>query len=451
MGYIVLLGMNHMTAPVEVREQLAQVCQTQANPLHLFPCLKHVEELFLLSTCNRVEILFTSTCSNEALQEVRSLLRTHLGAPSLSRLDSCLYVYHDQDAVKHLFRVAASLDSMVLGEPQILGQIKAAYRQACESQTLSVILNRLLHKAFSVAKRVRSETLIGSYAVSISYAAVELARKIFGELTDKRVLLIGAGEMAELAAEHFLAQGVKQMAVANRTLERAVVLAKRFRADTVPFPHILDALKNTDIVVSSTGSQELILEFQAVKSRMRERRNKPLFFIDIAVPRDIDPEINTIDNVYLYDIDDLQNVINRNQAERERAAERADHIIREETIKFQDWLTTLDVVPAIVALRNKAELIRQNELQKTFSHLSQLTETDRQAIEILTESIVNKLLHDPILFLKKKAGRDSKQQFVDYTQQLFNLRDGAPTPSLTLTEKFTNVKKKSNTTKNIKK
>lgn len=445
MGHIVLLGMNHKTAAVELREQLALVCSDQANPVHLFPYLKHVEELFFLSTCNRVEILFTCLSFNEAVQEVKALLRTHLGSPSISpaQLDASFYIHKDEQAVRHIFRVSSSLDSMVVGEPQILGQIKSAYRETIQYRTVGVILNRLIHKAFSVAKRVRSSTMIGSYAVSISYAAVELARKIFGELSGKKVMVIGAGEMAELAAEHFLAQGVRHMAVANRTMERAVELARRFKAETVPFDSILDVLKDMDIVLTSTGSPVPLLKYQDIKSRMRQRRNRPLFFIDIAVPRDIEERVNEIDNVYLYDIDDLQGVIELNLAERQKEAERAEHIIHEETVKFQDWLRTLDVVPTIVALREKAEAIRQNEIRKTLSQLPSLAERERQAIEVLTESIVSKLLHDPILFLKKKAGRDSKQLFVDHTQQLFNLNDGSSPSSSALTQIYANVKKES--------
>ncbi len=424
MCHIILLGMNHKTAPVEIREQLAAACRQEVNPLHLLPHLRHVDELVLFSTCNRVEFLFTCRDSGKAVQEVTALLKTHMGYSSPTPLDSFLYRHEGSDAVRHLFRVASSLDSMVVGEPQILGQIKSAYREATECRTVRVILNRLLHKTFSVAKRVRSETCIGSCAVSISYAAVELARKIFGFLEDKRVLLIGAGEMAELAAEHLMAQGVRHMVVANRTLERAIDLAKRFKAETIPFEHVLDGLKNADIVLSSTGAVEPILKYHDVRSRMRERRNRPLFFIDIAVPRDIDPKINDIDNVYLYDIDDLQSVVELNREERKKEAERAEHIIGEETIKFQEWMHTLNVVPTIVALREKAENIRRNEIQKTLSHLPHIGEKDRAAIETLTESIIKKLLHDPILFLKKKGERSTKELFVDYTQQLFNLTDG---------------------------
>lgn len=425
---ITLIGMNHKSAPVEIREQLALVCRKDANPLHSHGSLAGVDEIFFLSTCNRVEFLFTSGDNSDGINEVKRLLATHLGSDQDWDLDPYLYIHHGLDAVKHLFRVASSLDSMMVGEPQILGQIKTAYRDATEYRTAGVILNRLLHKAFTVAKRVRSETHIGSHAVSISYAAVELARKIFGELHDKQVLLIGAGEMAELAAEHLLAQGVKRMLVCNRTLERALELARRFRVNTIAFEHLLDALKEVDIVLSSTGSPDPIIRREDVKPRMRGRRNRPLFFIDIAVPRDIDPKVNQLDNVYLYDIDDLQGVIDLNKLERQKEAAQAEHIIAAETVKFQDWLQTLEAVPTIIALRQKAEAIRRCQLEKTLAQLPNLDDKGRQAIEVLTESIVNKMLHDPILFLKKKSERSSQQLFVDFTQQLFNLTD-SPTPT----------------------
>lgn len=441
MSSIIVVGMNHKTAPVEVREQLALACREHFNPLRLLPHLDHVDELYYLSTCNRVEFLFTCRCGDEALREVGFLLNKHLGNPSTADLASYVYTHEGLEAVVHLFRVASSLDSMVVGEPQILGQIKSAYREATECRTVGVILNRLLHKAFSVAKRVRSETSIGSHAVSISYAAVELARKIFGTLEEKRVLLVGAGEMVELAAEHFLSHGVRHMTVANRTLERAIDLARQFKADTVSFEHILDTLKNVDIVLSSTGSPEPILRYQDVRSRMRERRNRPIFFIDIAVPRDVDPRINQIDNVYLYDIDDLQGIIDLNRDQRKKEAERAEHIVAEEALKFVTWLHTLDVVPTIVALKNKAEAIRLGELRRTFSQLPHLTDRDRESLELLTRSIVKKLLHDPIVFLKKKAERESRQTFADFTQQLFNLEDGTGICGSSLTEGQVDVKR----------
>ena len=256
MSHIVLLGMNHNTAPVEIREQLAVACRKEVNPLHMLPHLEQVDEMVFLSTCNRVEFLFTCNSLAQGIREIKAVLGAHIGLPDSVPLDSYLYVHKDIEAVKHLFMVASSLDSMIVGEPQILGQLKEAYRDAVEYRTVKVVLNRLLHKSFSVAKRVRTETCIGSCAVSVSYAAVELARKIFGGLRDKSVLLIGAGEMAELAAEHFLRQGVRRMMVANRTLERAMELAARFKAETVAFDRFLEELKVMDIVVSSTGSEE---------------------------------------------------------------------------------------------------------------------------------------------------------------------------------------------------
>jgi glutamyl-tRNA reductase len=417
--------MNHKTAPVEIREQLAVACRQEVNPLHMLPHLKHVEELVFLSTCNRVEFLFTCNSLAEGIREIKAVLRTHMGLSAFVPLDSYLYVHEDLEAVKHLFLVASSLDSMIVGEPQILGQLKKAYRDAIEYRTVKVILNRLLHKAFSVAKRVRTETCIGSCAVSVSYAAVELARKIFGDLSDKRVLLIGAGEMAELAAEHFLRQGVHRMVVANRTLERAMELANRFKAETASFDRFLEELKVTDIVVSSTGAQEPIIRYQDVRSRMRERRNKPLFFIDIAVPRDIESKVNEIDNVYLYDIDDLQGIIDLNREERLNQAQTAEHIVNEETIKFRIWMNSLSAVPTIVSVREKAETIRRNEIRKTFAQLPDLSDREKEAIEILTESIIKKFLHDPIVFLKKKAQRDAQAVYMDFAQQLFNLNNGA--------------------------
>lgn len=441
--------MNHKTATVDVREKLALACRIKAHPLHLLPHLQYVNELFMLSTCNRVEFLFTCDCIDEAIGEVKQLMMSHLEEDSPIRLETYIYSLCNLDAVEHLFRVASSLDSMVVGEPQILGQIKTAYREAAECKTVGVVLNRLLHKTFSVAKRVRSETMIGSYAVSISYAAVELARKIFGELQDKSVLLIGAGEMAELAAEHFIAQRVRQVIVANRTLERAVELAKQFKADTIPFAHILDSLKKVDIVLTSTGSPDPIIRYQDIKNRMRERRNKPLFFIDIAVPRDVEAKVNEVDNVYVYDIDDLKGVVDMNLVERKKEAERAEHIVAEETLKFQEWLSTLDVVPTIIALRKKAETIRQNELCKTFTHLPHLSENDRRSIEVLTEAIVKKMLHDPILFLKKKANRDSKPLFVDVAQQLFHLSDGDEMNPSSLTADAPDVNNGDKVLKNI--
>ena len=425
MDRIVLIGLNHKTAPVEIRERFNIVCVDSKGPLSDFAQIRLLRESFYLSTCNRMEVLFTTPRLDEGISAVVGLLAEIYGQTGAA-LKPYLYIHIDQDAVKHLFRVACSLDSMVVGEPQILGQIKDAYRQATEAKASGVVLNRLLHKSFSVAKRVRTETRIGSNAVSISYAAVELAKKIFGELQGKIALLIGAGEMAELAAEHLISNGVERIVVANRTLERALALARRFNGSTVPWEELVEELRKTDIIISSTGSPEPILNAGQVRKRMRARRNRPLFFIDIAVPRDIDPDVNRIDNVYLYNIDDLQGIVEINRAERIKEAARAEHIISAEALKFDAWLRTLEVVPTIVSLREKAEQIRKAEIHKTLSQLDSLSGGEIEAINVLTRSVVNKLLHDPILFLKRISTRSRKDSYLDVARKLFHLDEDQP-------------------------
>ena len=269
-------------------------------------------------------------------------------AVTAEELDRYVYRYVNDAAVEHLFLVAASLDSMIVGEAQILGQLKEAYRHATKIGSSGFILNKVLHKSFSVAKRVRTETRIGANAVSISYAAVELARKIFGDLAGKKVMLVGAGEMAELAAEHLVGQGVAEVVVANRTLQRAVNLARCYNGRAVSLEELLDQLQHVDIIISSTGSPDLILHKEDVRPVMRERRNRPLFFIDIAVPRDLDPAINDLDNVYLYDIDDLHNVVEMNKSERDKEAVRAQRIVAEEKLKFGKWLANMESTPTII-------------------------------------------------------------------------------------------------------
>ena len=420
MDRIVLIGLNHKTAPVEIRERFNVVCVDSRGPLSDLVRLRSLRESFYLSTCNRMEVLCTTPRLDEGIGALVGLLAEIYGQTGAA-LKPYLYIHIDQDAVKHLFRVACSLDSMVVGEPQILGQIKDAYRQATEAKAPGVVLNRLLHKSFSVAKRVRTETRIGSSAVSISYAAVELAKKIFGELQGKTALLIGAGEMAELAAEHLISNGIERIIVANRTLERALSLARRFNGSTVPWEELVEELSKTDIIISSTGSPQPILSGRQVRKRMRARRNRPLFFIDIAVPRDIDPEVNRIDNVYLYNIDDLQGIVEINQAERIKEAARAEHIISAEALKFDTWLRTLEVVPTIVCLREKAEQIREAEIRKTLGQLDSLSGGEIEAIHVLTRSVVNKLLHDPILFLKRISTRRRKDFYLDVARKLFHL------------------------------
>ncbi|MFH2123018.1 MAG: glutamyl-tRNA reductase [Pseudomonadota bacterium] len=416
---ILLLGVNHKTTPLAVREQLA-LGNGYEQPLQALRGIAGCKECYLLSTCNRVEILVVVREGAQVEPHIARLLFGDSVAPEQHQ--DYLYIYRNDKAVHHLFMVSTSLDSMIVGEAQILGQLKEAYRHAAELKCTGPILNKLLHKSFSVAKRVRSETLIGASAVSISYAAVELAKKIFGNLQDKNVLLIGAGEMAELAAEHLVGQGVRKVVVANRTLSRAMDLAKRFNGSAVSLDELFAQLEQADIVISSTGAPNIILHKQDVKPIMRSRRNEPIFFIDIAVPRDLDPELNDLDNVYLYDIDDLHNVVEINKSERDKEAIKALRIVDEEALKFQSWLDNLSVVPTITALRKKADDICQIELERTLCRL-QLNPDEQKAVEKMALAISSRLLHDPVAFLKNDSCKEQHEVKVEMIRSAFALVD----------------------------
>ena len=420
MTKIINIGMNHETAPVELRECLASEPGNTVKVLCAMRDIPHINEGLFISTCNRVEALITTEDAKDGAASVVSLM-AELGGLPRERFEGNLYRYEDMEAVEHVFRVASSIDSMIVGEPQILGQIKNAYAEATRQKTSGVILNRLMHRAFHVAKRVRTETEICGAAVSISYAAVELAKKIFHELKEKKVLLIGAGEMAELAARHLVRQGAGSVVVANRTFERAVQVADIFRARPVSFEEIGSQLLEVDIVVSSTAAKEYVITRAQVKNCLRKRRNRPLFFIDIAVPRDVQPEVNDLDNVYVYDIDDLKGITRLNMAQRKQAVVEADRIVREEAAKFEKWLKTLKVVPTIVSLRDKAQAILQAELRKSDPTLRKLTPGQREAVLTLTRSVAEKLLNDPILYLKGRVGRPGLNTSLDVTRKLFSL------------------------------
>ncbi len=420
MTEILLIGLNHKTASVEIRECFA--FSTDEADIALKTLYRHpeIDEVLLISTCNRVEVLLTTGDKTAGELAVRDFLSSAKNIP-FRDFKEVLYTYQGDEAVRHLFRVASSLDSMMVGEPQILGQIKDAYRQATRVKTSGVILNRLLHRTFSVAKRVRSETGIGGHAVSISYAAIELGKKIFGDLEGKKVLLIGAGEMAELAVEHLKRNRSGDILVANRTFERGIDLARRFQGQAVRFEEIDDILAKVDIIISSTGSPNFIITSQQVKSVMRSRRNRPLFFIDIAVPRDIDPSINRLDNIYVYDIDDLKGVIDENINDRQREAVKGERIVDEAVIRFRRWYESLSSVPTIVALRNKMEMIVETELKKTFQTLHHLPDKDRQTIQQMANSVINKIMHDPTVILKNDSTHRNQSVMLDFTRKLFNL------------------------------
>lgn len=417
---IVILGLNHKTAPVELRERLAFSQDDTAVALEALQKYPAISEVLLLSTCNRVEVLMTTGNTSEAVENVKAYLSESKNAP-IAQFKEAFYVKEGDEAVRHIFRVASSLDSMMVGEPQILGQVKEAYHTASVKQTAGVILNKLLHRTFFVSKRIRSETGIGDHAVSISYAAIELGRKIFGSLEGKQALLIGAGEMAELVVEHLIRNKVQDIIVANRTFERGVELANQFNGQAVRFEEIGDVLKRADIIISSTGSPDFIIKRAQLKGLIRSRRNRPIFFIDIAVPRDIDPEINHLSNSYVYDIDDLKGVIEENIEDRSREAVKGERIVDEAVIRFRQWYESLDVIPTIVELRNKMQGIAKNEIKKTMRSLHHLSDDDGRAMHTMTEALINKILHDPTLFLKNAGAHADKSVCLDITRKLFNL------------------------------
>jgi glutamyl-tRNA reductase len=423
MADIVLVGLNHETAPVEIRECIAFSPEEATDALEALIRRPLVLEAVLVSTCNRVEVLAAVEEAEAAAGEIRSFLSEFKGQ-ELERFQDSLYVHRGDEAVRHVFRVASSLDSMMVGEPQILGQVKEAYRTATRKKTSGVVLNRLLHRAFFVAKRIRTETGIGGHAVSISYAAVELGRKIFGELAGKRVLLVGAGEMAELAVEHLVRNRAEDIVVANRTFERAVELARRFRGKAIRFEEIVDALRGADIIIGSTAAAEPVVRRDQVKGALRSRKNRPLFFIDIAVPRNIDPAVNHLDNTYVYDIDDLRNVVEENIEDRQREAVKGERIVEEAVIQFRRWYEGLEVVPTIVALREKLEAIGRAELEKTVQGLPHLDGEDRRALERMLRALTNKFLHDPTIYLKCEDCHGDRRRALDTTRKLFRL-DGS--------------------------
>ena len=420
MNKIILIGLNHKTAPIEIRECFAFSDDDARVALTALCAEPSIEEAVILSTCNRVELIMVAAEAAEAVERAKAFLSQTKQVP-LDRFDESLYIHKGEAAARHLFRVAASLDSMVLGEPQILGQVKAAYRTATEQKSSGVILNRLLHRTFFIAKRIRTETGIGDHAVSISYAAIELARKIFGSLRKKKVLLIGAGEMAELAVEHLIRNRADSVFVANRTFERGMELAARYKGTAIRFEEIMPHLEQVDIIISSTGSQEYILHPSDIKGIMRHRRNRPLFFIDIAVPRDIDPRINQINNAYVYDIDDLNEVVDDNIQDRRREAIKADRIIDAAIIQFRQWYDSLNVVPTIKALHAKIRGLAQAEVKKTLGQLPHLTPEDQQAIERMMGATVSKILHDPTRYLKSDGCMGDRSASLDVARKLFKL------------------------------
>ncbi len=418
---IIVIGLSHKTAPIEVREKLNFPESTLPEALRKLMSYEGIRESMIVSTCNRVEIYSSVPDSAKGIDRIKQFISDYHGL-SRESLEQSLYVYPDAQGVRHTFRVASSLDSMVLGEAQILGQLKDAFDVALKTKTTSTILNKLMKKAISVAKRVRTETKLAEGAVSISSAAVELAKKIFGDLEGKHVMLLGAGEMAELAAQHLLGNGVKNIMVANRTFERAEELAKEFRGDAIRFEHFPDALVMVDILICATGAPRYVVNREMIARALKERRNKPIFMIDISNPRNIDPEVDKVDNVYLYDIDDLQSKVDVNTEGRAREAQKAEEIVSQEVETYLQWERALDAVPTIVDLREKVEDIRKRELEKTLGGLNGINEDQRRAVEAMSQAIVNKLLHAPLVVLKQAASTPGEgDSTIAIARRLFNL------------------------------
>ena len=422
MNNILLIGINHRTAPIDIRENVSFSDDETQKALLQLVSHANISEAFFLSTCNRTEALVVTDNIRLANEEILQTIRQTKGI-SADLLHPYIYIYESADAVRHLFEVASGLDSMVLGEPQILGQVKHAYHLAGELKTTRAILNRLLHRTFFVAKKVRTETGIGDKAVSASYVAIELARKIFDRLEGQKTLLIGAGEMAELAVTHLQQYHCGDIFVANRTFERALSLADRFGGRAAKFEEIPRLLETTDIIISSTGSSERIISASDLKPIMKKRRNRPLFFVDIAVPRDIDPAINRMENAYVYDIDDLQSVILDNLQNRQNEAIKAQSLIEEGVVRFCQWQKGLDLVPVIIQLRKQVTNLVQAEVEKSLGPLLE-TEEVQEATNRMTEAIVSKMIHHPVQYLKKPDSHTGlSTETLSIVRTLFDLKD----------------------------
>lgn len=419
---IVALGLNHKTSPVALREKFSFSESEIGSALLALKGYSDIKENIILSTCNRVEIYALVRDADVGIKCIEEFLSKNKGI-GIDGFRPHIYILKGEDAVSHLFRVISSLDSMVVGEPQILGQVRDAFDCALNEGTNGIVFNALFKKATEVGKRVRSETNIARNAVSVGFAGVELAKKIFGDISGKTVLVIGAGEMAELTLKHLVGNGVSNVVVANRTFERAEELAKSFGAKAVPFEESFREMIDVDIVISSTGAPHCIITKDFVSKLIRQRRYKPIFFIDIAVPRDVEEEVNTIDNVYLYNVDDLKVVVESNLKERAKEIPKAEAIIEKERHRFFAWFNSLEVVPTIVSFKDMVENIRKDELGKFINKFDGVSDKDKSLVEALTVGITNKILHSPITQLKKAVQEDSGYIYVDALRYLFGLEE----------------------------
>ncbi len=419
--HLAVFGINHKTAPVELREKVSLGGEQASELSQRLLGGSRVLEVVPLSTCNRTEVYMVASHPETGLKEVVAALSA-IGGVDPGELKRCSYFHEGDAAVRHLYTVASSLDSMVVGEAQIMGQIKEAYRRAHKQQSTSVLLNRLFRHALEAGKRVRTETAIGENPVSVSSVAVEMAKKVFGDLEGKTVLLLGAGKMGELTATHLLSHGIAGIFVGNRTFSHAEQMAEKFNGTAIPFDDLTKYLPLADIVISSTGASRYVVHRNDAELAIRRRHHRAIFFIDIAVPRDIEPGVNDVNNAFLYDIDDLSEVAGANAATRQKEAKKAEKIIEEEVESFTRWLSSLDVVPTITALRAMAEEVKEAELAKTLARFDgELSEDDRNRIEAMASGIVNKILHGPMVELKRASNERGGYLYVESMRRLFRL------------------------------
>jgi glutamyl-tRNA reductase len=420
---IVIIGMSHRSAPIEVRESVAFENSYLQGALSRLRECPSIQEGVIVSTCNRVEVVTAASNGQSASEEIREFLVERKSQKSREGLDDHVYCYRDAEAVRHLFRVAASLDSMVVGEPQILGQLKEYYDAAHRAGTVGTILHRLFHHSFSVAKRVRSETAIASRAVSVSSVAVDLARRIFDRFDDKTVMLIGAGKMGGLMARHLRRNGVQSLMVTNRTFDRAVELAGQIHGSPILFEDFPRYLRLADLVIGCTGSPGILVDAATVERVLKERKQGPMFFIDIGDRRNFDPAINEIDNVYLYNVDDLKSVAEENLQERSNEAEKAESIVDEEVRSFTRWIDSLEQVPTITALKQRFEEIGRKEMEKSLGGaLRDLSAEQKKALEDMTGAMISKMLHGPISHLKRNS-KDAAEEGTLYIAALKKIFD----------------------------
>ncbi|ABZ83848.1 glutamyl-tRNA reductase [Heliomicrobium modesticaldum Ice1] len=418
--FIFAVGLNHKSAPVEVREKLSFTEAQISEALTQLEGMTGIEGCCILATCNRTEIYGACTDLEAGLAAVKRFI-IERGRLQPSDFANYFYVHTLYDAIRHLFRVASGLDSMVLGETQILGQVRAAYQRACNERASNGIINTLFQQAITVGKRVRSETGIDQHPVSISYTAVELAEQVFGGLAGRSAMVLGAGKMSVLTLKHLVAQGVERIIIANRSVEKAKELAQGCGGEAIPFHEVHARMAEADIVISCTAATHYVIRRPMMEEVMERRSGKPVFLIDIAVPRDIDPEVAQVSGVHLYDIDDLQHVVDRNLEERRKAAIEAEEIIESEITQFLRWLNSLFVIPTIVSLKQKGNQIREKELGRALSKLKHLSEKEKKLVGSLASSIVNQLLHDPITRLRHYAATPEGHLYSEILQNLFCL------------------------------